>query len=233
VHTEAVLVGAFKKIALLGAALLTASLATHSPAPGDHPMQSDAPVGELFSNSDDVPCAAGTTDTGISTGYHDGRPFRIRLCAVLNLPSHGDESTPGSAFYVPGANGRALVNSRVSGTVSALVNEAKADGEMLRANSSFRSNRSQQKLCNGDALCRAGNYENVARPMYSNHQMGLAVDFAGPTAKGGYDCNTRATAPGDPAWSWLVGNAGRYGYRQYAHESWHWDPTSASDMCAS
>lgn len=225
------MVGAFKKITLLGATLLAVSFAAHVPATGDHPVKSDAPIGELFSDSDGVPCASGTADVGISTGYHDGRPFRIRLCAVLNLPNHGDESTPGSAFYVPGANGRALVNSRVSGAVSALVDEAKADGETLRANSSFRSNQSQQKLCNGDAQCRAGNYGNVARPKYSNHQMGLAVDFAGPTAKGGYVCSTRAKAPSDPVWSWLVGNAGKYGYRQYAHESWHWDPTSANDMC--
>jgi LAS superfamily LD-carboxypeptidase LdcB len=103
-------------------------------------------------------------------------------------PGSRDRPTPvrsGSAFYVPGANGRALVNSRVSGAVSALVDDATADGESLRANSSFRSSQSQQRLCNGDALCRAGNFGNVARPEYSNHQMGLAVDFAGPTAKGG------------------------------------------------
>jgi hypothetical protein len=79
------------------------------------------PVGPLSEDSSAIPCAPGTDDLGVHPGYVKGKKVSIRLCAVESLPSTGDESTPSSKYYVPGADGKAIVNSRVSGAVAAMV----------------------------------------------------------------------------------------------------------------
>ncbi len=188
-------------------------------------------VGNIFADSSNVPCAAGTRDVGIMDGYRSGTLTKIRLCALPNLSSTSEESRPGSAYYIQGANGNALVNSRVSGAVFAMINSAKRAGINISATSTFRTMAHQQALCNGNHLCRNGNYTYVARPGTSNHQMGIAIDFAGTNVKGGTSCTSRATDPGSPVWKWLSDNAARFGYRQYAAESWHWDPLSGPTRC--
>ena len=53
----------------------------------------------------------------------------------------------------------------------------------------------------------------TARPGYSMHERGLAIDFThgGSTVRSG-----------SPAYRWLSGNAGRYGLRNMPGEPWHW-----------
>ena len=51
----------------------------------------------------------------------------------------------------------------------------------------------------------------VARPGYSNHQNGIAMDISGIGARG--------TA----ADRWLLANSGRFGFRNYPAEFWHYD----------
>ncbi len=55
----------------------------------------------------------------------------------------------------------------------------------------------------------------TARPGYSNHEVGGAVDF---TCNGG-NSSLRA---GDPCFSWLSKNAGKYGFINFGKEPWHW-----------
>lgn len=183
-------------------------------------------VGDIFADSSAVPCAAGTTDVGLADGYHSNTLTKIRLCAVPNLSSSSEESTPGSRFYISGASGRAIVNSRVSGAVLAMVNAAKGASIGVSATSTFRTMAHQQSLWNADP-----NPADVAPPGTSNHQMGLAIDFVMPQIKGGKTCAARATQPNNATWKWLSTNAIKWGYRQYSAESWHWDPTTASNMC--
>jgi LAS superfamily LD-carboxypeptidase LdcB len=102
----------------------------------------------------------------------------------------------------------------------------------VSANSSFRTMAHQQALCNANYNCAHGNYATVAKPGTSNHQMGLAIDFASITATGGSTCSARATQTNNGLWNWLKANAGAYGYRQYSAEAWHWDPTTGSNMCS-
>ncbi len=54
----------------------------------------------------------------------------------------------------------------------------------------------------------------TARPGFSNHESGLAVDFTyqGSTIK------SRAS----PAFKWLARNAARYGFKNLPTEPWHW-----------
>lgn len=162
-------------------------------------------VGDPFTSSVDVACFAGTKDVGVQDGYHDGTAVQIRLCAIPNFPSGSEESQPGSKYYVEGADGNALVTSRVSGAVLSMVNDAASSGTPLAANSSFRTMAHQTGLYN------APHSNPVARPGYSNHQMGAAIDFA--------NCSR-----GSATFDWLVANADKYGYKNLPSESWHWSP---------
>ena len=165
---------------------------------------------DLYSSSNDVKCAAGTNDLGVQDGYTNGQKVEIRICAIPNLPSTGEESNGG--YGVVGANGDAVVNSRVSGAVLAMVDAANKDGVKLTANSSFRTMAHQEALCPCDG-------RTVAHPGYSNHQMGLAIDFGGGLTA------TPGPVPGNQFWDWLSKNASNFGYKNYPAEAWHWSPT--------
>lgn len=54
----------------------------------------------------------------------------------------------------------------------------------------------------------------TARPGQSMHEQGLAIDF---------QCNgVLIRSRSGPCWSWLSGNAGRFGFRNLPSEPWHW-----------
>jgi len=163
----------------------------------------------LFNDSTSVACALNTTDLGIQDGYRNGNKVSIRICAVPNIPSSSQESNGG--FGVSGANGGLVVNSRVSGVVYAMAEAAKKDGVNLSANSGFRTMAHQQSLCPCDGV-------RVAVPGTSNHQMGLAIDFATLPSSAG-------PVNGNPIWDWLAKNAAGFGYKNYPAEAWHWSPT--------
>jgi hypothetical protein len=165
---------------------------------------------KLFDNSTGVACADGTKDLGIQDGYHGGTKVKIRICAVSNLPSSGEESA--GNYGVSGANGKAIVNSRVSGAVYAMAAAAKKDGVSLTANSAFRTMAHQQALCPCDGV-------HVAVPGTSNHQMGLAIDFGGGLPA------TPGPISGNQFWDWLSKNADKFSYKNYPKEAWHWSPT--------
>jgi peptidoglycan hydrolase-like protein with peptidoglycan-binding domain len=189
-------------------------------------------VGSVLSGSSSVACFAGTTDLGTHTGYYSGTAVTVRLCAIPGLKSSSDESTPGNAYYVAGANGNVIVSSRVSGPVLGIYRAGKNSGLTLSATSSFRTMRHQQDLCNANAQCRAGDYTYVAKPGTSPHQLGVAIDFAGTNVKGGSTCATRATNSSGATWSFLERNARRFGFEQYSAESWHWDArTDLANRC--
>lgn len=176
---------------------------------------------DLYKDSSSIACAPGTNDLGVNTGYAQGQPVNIRLCALPNLPSTSEESTPGSAYYINGSNGDAIVNSVVSGAWLALVNAAKSAGLKVGATSSFRTMAHQQSLCPCDGV-------SIARPGYSNHQMGLAIDFQMSLSNSTSSCvmvDGRCEDPGDPLWQWLDKNAGQFQIKPYVNEFWHWSPT--------
>lgn len=192
------------------------------------------PVGDLTRSSVDLMCAPGTTDIGTNDAYISGRKIPIRLCSVDDLPSSSETSTPGNKFFLKGAAGHAIVNARVSGAIVALVKDAAAQGIRLKANSSFRTMAQQQDTCVHDLSggCEKGDYTYVAQPGYSNHQAGAAVDFTGTSVAGKDVCDsTRAKDPKSRVWRFLNSDALRFGFRQYAPESWHWDVMSGADRC--
>lgn len=85
--------------------------------------------------------------------------------------------------------------------------QAAKDGVGLTIDSAYRSMAEQDKLYR---LYKDGKGNVAARPGFSNHQDGTAVDI--DTQKG-----TNA------AYKWLVVNAGKYGFiSDVPGEPWHW-----------
>ncbi|GAB2978317.1 peptidoglycan-binding protein [Nocardioides montaniterrae] len=189
-------------------------------------------VGGIYQDSSNVACAAGTTNLGIRSVYFSGTAINARLCAIPGFRSSSSESQPGNAYYVSGANGNVIVNARASNAMLGIFLTAKNSGLTLSANSSFRTMAHQRYLCSTNSLCSRGVYTYVARPGYSSHQSGVAVDFNGTSVKGGGSCATRATNSSSAVWSFLERNARRFGFEQYSAESWHWDArTDLSNRC--
>lgn len=164
----------------------------------------------IYDDSTGIACAAGTTDVGVEQGYVSGREVNIRLCSIPNTIDYG---------YDTKGKGPIRVNSRVSGAVLAMINAfiaspANRFGATLHVSDSFRSMPGQTA-----AFAQYGS-PRAAPAGYSNHQMGLAIDFQ-------LGSNTGATRPGDPAYDWLVANAKSYGYAKISNEAWHWQPLGA------
>jgi len=85
---------------------------------------------------------------------------------------------------------------------------AAAESVTLVVNSSFRSMEAQERLY---AEYQAGTGNLAARPGYSNHQGGIAVDI-------------QTGGTGTKVYAWLDRNAARYGFkRTVASEPWHWE----------
>jgi len=135
-----------------------------------------------------APCGAGS-DNGMQQGYKDGQPQQIRTCTV----------------------GGIQVNTALSANIDALLKDAKAAGINF-SGGGFRTMASQQYLYNKN--CSGGSCSPpTATPGYSNHQMGLAIDF---------DQNGHSIDANDSGYKWLQQNAAKYGLINFEQETWHW-----------
>lgn len=152
-------------------------------------------MANLYKDSSNIACAAGSRDIGVQDGYHAGQKVKVRVCAIDEVPETGEQSE------LRGANGKLLVNSRLSAFYVKLIKDAKQGGTQgISAQEGFRTMSRQQQLFAQYGSGRA------ARPGYSNHQMGLAVDWSdgmiGYLQKNPH--GLKATVSGEP---------------------WHWSPT--------
>lgn len=190
-------------------------------------------VGDPYSDSTDIACAPETIDLGIHNAYVEGTEVPSRLCALPNLPSRGAESLTTSSYYVDGADGLAIVNSRVSGAWFSLIDSANKAGHNLSAASSFRRNEHQQNLW----VSLGMNTQLVATPGHSPHQAAVAIDFSGMGDKNtsfvsNANCETRRSVWDSDAYRWLAENAyPLVGLKQYAAESWHFDALDNESRC--
>ncbi|MCB9641621.1 MAG: peptidoglycan-binding protein [Myxococcales bacterium] len=148
------------------------------------------------------------------------------------IKNHG---TPPSNANVPGlgatqnttgyVNGRArnIQVAKVEGKL-AEVDTAKAylrmkqaaarDGVHLQINSGFRTMEQQRYLYNG-WINRKPGFNPAAKPGYSNHQSGVALDL-----------NTQGVSRSQgtgKVYNWLAKNAHKYGFKRIPIEHWHWE----------
>jgi hypothetical protein len=185
----------------------------------DAPSEEEtANKGDYFSSSANDPCPAGTDDLKAHTGYSDGKPVQIKLCGITNLPGGGEISNPGSKYYIQGANNHAVINARAAKQFYDMAAAAKSAGITLVAGSSFRTNQQQIDLQGGP--------NQAAKPGYSNHQMGLAVDFdipgVGELQDNCINISGECTRKGNRHWDWLSLNSDTYGLKQLDSEFWHY-----------
>lgn len=124
----------------------------------------------------------------------------------------------------------ATISAQAMPSFVALFEAAQAAGSALTVTSSYRSYDTQVATYNYwvsvSGVAGADTYS--ARPGYSEHQTGLAIDFANATGSCALDCFGSA-----PEYQWLVNNAATYGFIQryiagqeattgYGAEEWHW-----------
>jgi hypothetical protein len=167
------------------------------PQPGDKPADTViVPIVE--GNTTNIPCAAGAdvTPPGGADGYRHGQLTKIEICNVQGI----------------------TINSQISKQVDDLITAAKAAGlSMTGGAQGFRSMNEQL----GGWHTRCGDWPitnqfkkppckgaQLARPGYSNHQMGLAIDF---TCNGGSIGEDFASAQNSPCWKWLLEHSQTYG----------------------
>jgi LAS superfamily LD-carboxypeptidase LdcB len=116
--------------------------------------------------------------------------------------------------------GGITVNTSIAGQIEAMLNAARADGVVL-SGSGYRD--SSQQIALRQQNCGTSNYAvyqapssscspPTAIPGSSNHEQGLAIDFQ--------NCSH-----GSACFSWLSGNASRFGMFNLPSESWHWSTT--------
>lgn len=121
------------------------------------------------------------------TGYVRGDAFSINVVTVDGKPV---ELETANAYYV-------------------MAQEASRAGVEIRIVSGFRTMSEQQYFWNCYQSCSCNSCNLAARPGYSNHQSGHALDL-----------NT--SAPG--VLTWLNNNGARFGFRRtVSSEPWHWE----------
>jgi hypothetical protein len=160
---------------------------------------SSAPALEIHDHGDDN---IGTTSQALSslscnmsstTGYQSGNDFKIKVVTV---------------------DGKKVEWKTANAYIEMAKAAAKA-GVQIRIVSGFRSMSEQQYLYGCYVNCSCNGCNLAAKPGYSNHQSGHALDL-----------NT--SAPG--VYSWLSKNAGRFGFkRTVPSEAWHWEWWGSDD----
>lgn len=122
------------------------------------------------------------------TGYDRGKPYAMKVVSVGAKPT---AKATAHAFL-------------------RMQSAAQSAGVRLSINSGFRSMAEQQHLydCYKSGSCNSGNL--AARPGYSNHQNGRALDLA------------------TSDWSWVASHASKFGFRRTVpSERWHYEFSGA------
>lgn len=128
--------------------------------------------------------AAAEPASRTAIGYRKGKPFRIRIVDVA-----GEEVEVRTA--------RAFEKMRAA---------AERDGVELVIWSGFRRHERQAELY---ARYRAGHGNLAAKPGYSNHQSGRALDLR---------------LRSEQTYAWLLEHARRFGFKRTVRgEPWHWE----------
>lgn len=121
------------------------------------------------------------------TGYVDGVPFAITLVTVDGKPA---EISTANAYVV-------------------MQQAAAAAGVDISVVSGFRTYAEQQYLYNCYVNCNCNNCNLAAKPGYSNHQSGHALDLNTSTGS---------------VLTWLDAHGADYGFsRTVPSEAWHWE----------
>lgn len=157
------------------------------PSLGDDVHEHTPPNLEEWSDVPEDPLPAIDCNEHKDTGYVQGDPFEITVVTVDGKPV---EVQTANAFYQ-------------------MAQAAAGDGVTIKVNSGFRTMEEQQYLYNCYINCNCNNCNLAAKPGYSNHQSGHALDL-----------NTG----GAGVYNWLVNHGGAWGFEATVpSEDWHWE----------
>ena len=177
--------------------------------------------------------ASGTMDPAVFAAmlirWHLARPFvrvnREGMCPGAPPEAHLAQANAAEAYgskairLRPGALDayrRMAAEARTAGVLSR--------PESLRIFSGFRAPDADAERCARDRNC-----QGLVRTICSAHRTGLAMDIVVDPAPGyrpdaSADENRLAMSR-SPLYRWMVVNAGRFGFVNYAYEPWHWEWT--------
>jgi len=155
----------------------------------------------VYEDNSNKKCPSGTSDAGVGDGFRKGKLIKIRLCKVTHK------------------TGSVIVNAEIADNINRLFKAAENAGlGKIGSSSGFRTMQEQidcgknngcPKNWTSSSQCRT----DTAPPGFSNHQMGLAVDFTQ---------NGSTLRKGGTFYNWMVNNAATYGLKNYYREAWHW-----------
>ena len=127
--------------------------------------------------------------------------------------------------------GSICLKKDVGDAIVQLINDAEKDGYMMKVSSGFRSYTTQKSIL--ESNIKNGNKNAtiaIAKPGYSEHQLGVAVDLTGSSIQ-----NISATIKFQDSIedAWLEKNASNYGFIEsypedketitgYMYEAWHY-----------
>lgn len=128
--------------------------------------------------------------------------------------------------------GNATISAKAKADFTAMTAAASAQGINLIVGSSYRSYGTQAGLYNSYVAANGQAVADTfsAKPGYSEHQTGLAIDFTGSSSP---NCNYDDCYATTPEGSWLSANANEYGFllrytsenqslTGYKNEPWHY-----------
>ncbi|MGI4895664.1 MAG: M15 family metallopeptidase [Janthinobacterium lividum] len=214
-------------------------------------------VGVHHSRGDDPPGTAPATDLAGYEGSASDPAAAGPAAAGPTAPTSADATAAAPAFSLTAADSPWVVinkqhplipagyvprvlstvgGKQVAGVIvpdlTALLGAAQADGVELTLTSGYRSHDYQRSVHDNaverEGFAAAESYS--ARPGYSEHQTGLAVDFGSSTQP---KCAVQDCFQGTTEAHWLAANAKRFGFllrypgdriqvTGYAAESWHY-----------
>ncbi|HEY3446585.1 MAG TPA: M15 family metallopeptidase [Myxococcales bacterium] len=152
------------------------------PADPNREDDTDPSIGVVAYALSSIDCAESS-----DTGYDQGSPFSI---AVVHVDGKPVEVATANAYFV-------------------MAQAAEAEGVHLQVVSGFRTWAEQEYFYNCYVNCNCNSCNLAAKPGYSNHQSGHALDLNTSTAS---------------VFSWLSAHGGGFGFKKtVASEDWHWE----------
>ena len=161
------------------------------------------------------------------TNLEDDYLILVNKYYHLNADYVPDDLVSVSNRYYYGENHQ--IRSVVYDAFIDMWNAANNEGIYLIINSSYRTYAEQQQVYDSYKDSRGTTYADsiAARPGYSEHQTGLAIDIFST------EYTTTSNFKGSPAHQWLINHAYQYGFIQrydedteeitgFAEEAWHW-----------
>jgi len=171
----------------------------------------------ISGDTTNIPCDPNSLREYVAEGWAQALKYNIRICVI---PKADGSSGP-------------HVNSQISSQIYFMLQDAGRAGVAL-SGGGYRTWDGQINVRINNCAADPDNptyyeiYEKPAgecnppsaRPGWSNHQMGFAIDFSGINNEG--EVNNAKIAPSNPHWVWLNENAFKYGLSQLRTEAWHW-----------